>query len=281
MSSEVRTLVLAEPFTGINPKLSDTTLTEEERSTLCRTVLQQSLEIPYKLEVFQGELLYEVTRNKYWSGWEYEPSGEGSGFKRNYESFEEYVEGELGFKRRKAYDLIDIYRTFVVDLALSPSKLANISWSKARLVTKIVDAENADEILKKIEGMTVREVKEMAKDMRDDPLGSPTSSSIEETLVRVIFQLAPAQAENLTHALSVAQTISGSEKPSHNMDLICTDFLASSSTGGIEGALDKLETVKSSVERAFGVKLEIKEMDEERFARIEALDTPAEVAEVV
>jgi hypothetical protein len=273
--SEDAKLVLHEPFTGINPKLGDTEMSLDERSNLCRTVLQQSLEIPYKLEVFQGELLYEVTQGKYWKEWEFD----NDGFTRHYESFEEYVEQELGFKRRKAYDLIDIYRTFVVDLALPPAKLGNISWSKARLVTKIVDKDNADEILDKIEDMTVREVKEMAKDLRDDPLSSSTSSSVEESLVRVTFQLAPAQAENLHNAIAIAQTISGSEKPSHNMDLICTDFLASASTGGIEGALAKLETVKSSVERAFGVKLEIKEMDEERFARIESGETV--VAEVI
>jgi len=65
--------------------------------------------------------------------------------------------------------------------------------------------------------------------------------------------------------------ISGSEKPSHNIDLICTDFLSSTDAIGVEGALIKLDVAKQSLERAFGVKLEIKEMDEERFAKIESV----------
>ena len=104
-------LVLHEPFSGISPAMDDS-LSTAERSIMCRDILKQTLEIPYKLEVFQGELLHEVTKNKYWRDWDYVDVE--SSMSRSYESFDEYVEGELGFKRRKAYDLIDIYKTFVL-----------------------------------------------------------------------------------------------------------------------------------------------------------------------
>lgn len=262
-------IVLHGPFSGIAPKIDVAVSDPVERGVMLRDVLQRTLEIPYQLEVFQGELLYEVTRNKFWREWEFD-SKDGSGFVRRYESFEEYVENELGFKRRKAYDLIDIYKTFIVDLKLDSDRLKDISWSKARLVTKVVDESNVEEMLTKIEPMSVRDVKEMVRGMKEeDPTLSSTLS--EDALVRVVFQLAPAQAENLHHAIETAMKISGSEKPSHNIDLICTDFLSSTDAIGVEGALIKLDVAKQSLERAFGVKLEIKEMDEERFAKIESV----------
>ena len=260
-------IVLHGPFQGIAPAM-DVEMSDADRSEMLRNVLQNTLEIPYQLEVFQGELLYEVTRNKYWREWNVTEDG----ISRKYESFEEYVEQELGFKRRKAYDLIDIYRTFIVDLKLPVDKLKEISWSKARLVTKIVNDENVEDVLKEIEPMTVREVKTMVKEKRkDDPTLKSTTYSDDEDFVRIQLMLAPAQAENLHHALETASKISGSEKPSNNIDLICTDFLSSTAATGVEGALIKLDAAKSALERAFGVKLEIKEMDEERFAKIEAV----------
>lgn len=257
-------LVLHEPFTGVAPDL-DTKLSPVERADMCRDVLKKTLEIPYKLEVLQGELLYEVTQNKYWRVWN---KTFADGTSRPYESFDEYVEKELGFRRRKAYDLIDIYKTFIVELGISSEQLKSISWSKARLVTKVVDSHNADEVLKKIENMTVLEIRGMVSVMKETGTSAIKTPTEMDSLVRVTFQLAPEQAENLAHALEVASTISGSEKPSHNMDLICTDFLSSSFVGGIEGSLAKLDAIKSSVERAFGVRLEVKEMDTSRFERL-------------
>ena len=256
------------PFSGIAPEL-DLVTEPADRGGMLRDVLKKTLEIPYQLEVFQGELLYEVTRNKHWRDWFVESD---SAIKMKYASFEEYVETELGFKRRKAYDLIDIYRTFIVDLELPIDKLKEISWSKARLVTKIVDKDNVEAILEEIEPMTVREVKSMVAEIKaDDPTLKTTTYSDEDDFVRVLLMLAPLQAENLHHALETASKISGSEKPSNNIDLICTDFLSSTAATGVEGALIKLDAAKSAIERAFGVKLEIKEMDEERFEKIESM----------
>ena len=265
-------IVLHGPFSGIAPDLD--TADAGERSGMLRDVLKRTLEIPYQLEVFQGELLYEVTRHKHWRDWEVADAEFEE--KRRYNSFEEYVETELGFKRRKAYDLIDIYRTFIVDLELPVDRLKQISWSKARLVTKVVNNDNVEDVLKEIEDMTVREVKSMvAKKRADDPTMRGTTYSDEEDFVRITLMLAPAQAENLHHALETASKISGSEKPSNNIDLICTDFLSSTAATGVEGALIKLDSAKTAIERAFGVKLEIKDMDEERFEKIEAVTSEA------
>jgi hypothetical protein len=53
-----------------------------------------------------------------------------------------------------------------------------------------------------------------------------------ETLRRRVFGLYPAQDENVTAALARAQQLSKSEKVGHNLDMICTDFLATNDFRG-------------------------------------------------
>ena len=69
-----------------------------------------------------GKELYEMKENE-----EYEALG--------YETFESYLAmPELSFKRRTAYYLIEIYRTFVLELGYGIEKLGEAEWSKLALI---------------------------------------------------------------------------------------------------------------------------------------------------
>jgi hypothetical protein len=262
MSETESDLVLRAPFAGLSPEIVDTSaLGEVEKVAVIRDVLLKSVDMPYRLEVFQGELLYKVKQDNLFKQFE---KDDGTTFS----TFDEYVADELGFGRRKAYDLIDIYRTFVVDLSLPPAKLDKISWAKARLVTKHVNKDNADSVLEKIEDMTVNQVKEFVDEMKAES-APPAVVEPDEVFIKITLQLAPDQAENVQAALEAAQRISGSEKVGNNIDLICTSFLANPSEEGLEGTFHKLDQIKSAVEKQFGVKLEVTEMDETRVAAIE------------
>lgn len=243
-----------------------------QRTQAVRDVLKQSMQIDDKLNLVQGELLYEASKNGYWKAWTYEDSDSGE-FK-NFETFEEYCEVELDMKRRKAFYLISIYQKFVVELGLPAEVLRELEWSKAKELTTIITDENWKGMLDKTKAMSVRKVKEMVDEMKGAskaPTAPATGTRAEaepsSAMVSRTFRLHPEQAANVDNALKLAGSMTASEKDGHNLDLICSDFLSGSTESGLDGALTKLEIGIGNIERAFGVKLTVASVDASKLAK--------------
>jgi hypothetical protein len=239
----------------------------EQRRDAVRTVLVGSTQADEKLALVQGELLYEARENGYWKDWTFTDE---EGEDRSFGSFEEFCLNEMGMKKRKAYYLIEIYQKFVVDLDLPKDVLKDLQWSKAKALCKVIDEDNWSDLLDKIGSMSLRQVEEMVKAMKSGE-GASGSRSIadkepSEEMVRINFKLHPDQAENVRAALDVAESMVGSDKkPSHALDLICSDFMAGVAGTGLEGSLTKLDAIVKNIERAFGVELDVKGVDEDRY----------------
>lgn len=255
---------------GISPISPD--LPIEQRRDAIRQSLKEVGAAGEKLGLVEGELLFEVSKNGYWKDYEFTDE---KGEKRKFASFEEYTQTELGMNRRKAFYLIDIYETYVVKLSLPKEVLGDLEWTKARELTKVITAENWSELLDKAKGMTVVQIQEMVKGMKsgtgtaaDD--GTAPSADAGDEMVKVAFKLAPAQHENVMAALALAESMTKSDKKGHNLDLICSDFVASAAGMGAEGALTKLDLLIKNIERTFGVKLTLSEVDPEKFKDLEA-----------
>jgi len=229
------------------PKLRDD-MSLDQRKEAVRDASKKIVFVDDKLQIAQGELLWEIKENNYWKTWEY---AEDHPFK----TFDDYVDRELAMGRRKAYYLVGIYSKLVVDLGLPLEVLRGLEWSRAKELVPVINEDNWQELLKKIEGMSVSAIKDMVKDMRDDP-DTPT-------MVKKVFNFHPDQACTVQAALEAANEISPSESPAVHMDMICVEFLANNLTSGLSGALVKISDVIDMMERAYGVKLEIKEMSEE------------------
>lgn len=249
------------------PVLRDDML-PEQRQEVIRDTLVNSLDVPDRLGVMQGELLYEVSKNGYWKEWTYED--DLSGEIKKYDSFEDYTERELEMKGRKAAYLISIYEKFVVQLGIPQETLRGLQWSKAKELVPVIDEDNWNDLLSKLPHMTMKEVKAMVKKLKGVTSGHRESSSEpDEKMLRKSFSLTAEQAENLESALKVASALTASDKDGNNIDLICTDFIAGAAgTGGLEGVLDKIDVIKASLERAFGVTIKIEEIDAERFEKL-------------
>jgi len=157
----------------------------------------------------------------------------------------------------------------VVELDLPTEVLRDLEWSKAAELTKVINAENADELLSKIGSMSVKEVKDLVRAMQGK---TPTTASVskekDDDKVNITFKCSPEQAENVKAALELAESMTGSEVPANNIDLICTDFIAGAAGGGLQGAFSRLDVAVQSLERAFGVKLEVKDHDKERYEKL-------------
>ena len=254
----------------------DAALPAEHRPAAIRSTLKQTMEVEDRVPLMQGELLYEVMKNSYWKEWTV--TDDVTKEERPYATFEEYAETELGMKRRKAFYLMSIYEKFVVELDLPADLLKDLEWSKCIQLRPIITAENASDLLDKISTMSARQVQQFVKDHVGAGSGGTaglTEGGAEPT-TKVSFRFVPEQLENVTNALKIAETMVDSDKTSNQLDLICCEFVASSVGMGAEGALAKLDVVVKTIERAFGVELEVKSIDDDRYK--ELAETDAEVA---
>lgn len=219
-------------------------LTEKERQDWVRDYSKKASLAGDRLGLYFGEILYEVKKKEYWKVWKFN-------------SFDEYVEKEINICRRKSYYLIQIYEKFVIELECPLDSLLHIPWNKAKELVSVITKENADELLKDLDKKTFDEVKKMKKKLSG-------SKSKDTSFKRMSFSLTDDQFDNVEQALDIAGQMSGSDKTGHLLDMICADFLSSRIAEqelGAKSLLNDINVHIDNLERVFGVKVEVKELD--------------------
>jgi len=196
-----------------------------------------------RLSLVQGELLHEISEKKLFHEW-------------GYGTFDEYIEGELHYKRRKAYYLIKIYDKYVQELALPTEQLREITenWSKAKELLPIITKENHEKVLEDVVDMSVAETAKYVK-LKKGPIKT------EGEFSRLSFTVSKEQNENIERAMCLAAKIAGSEKAGHILDLMSSDFIS----GNIEECPEDLryewlERMVLNIEHTFGCEVEIKDL---------------------
>lgn len=179
-----------------------------------------------------AELLYKV----YTTPVDGDPERIGVYKEWGYESFGEYAEKELGISSRKAYYLNKIWYTIEVELELDDDlkrRFTAIGWSKAREIVRVMNNANAEKWISLAEDLNFTELDAAIKKYVDESGGSYQEArenvEVEPVPTKVNFErfaLVDEQHENVKQALEAASKLSGSDVKSHNLDLICTDFLA-------------------------------------------------------
>ena len=189
-----------------------------------RLSLQELSDRMTRDHIEMGCLLWEVDRNEYLREW-------------GYDSFIEYVEGELDFKRRKAEYLRRLYDRFVVELGIDKQRLLDIKWTKASLIEPVVDENNVDQWLSRAVNTPYAQLAREVKAVRvgagkDSPGMQPTSDGLNmaggfEGGVEVRkYALYPKQLGNVNRAFELASGTAKSDKPGHLLDMICLEYLA-------------------------------------------------------
>jgi hypothetical protein len=170
-----------------------------------------------------------------------------------YKTFAEYAEEELGLKRRKAEYLRNIGAKLNQDLAGldkdMKDKLVGLGWTKVRLLTSVLNLKNVPDWVELAERASYPELAEAVKKYRDKKLAAKVKKEEEsekgaeddtteeaedeeeelpetENLKWEHFMLYEPQHGTVTAALNRAKELSGSDKKGHNLEMICTDFLA-------------------------------------------------------
>lgn len=199
-----------------------------------------------------------------------------------YQSYADYAERELGLHRKKAERLRRIW--FVLEIQckdLDPQvkqRVVNLGFAKVRELVKVLSPRNAENLVSQAETMNYKQLEVVVADegrrqgLAEAVLGGgddgpgPLPEESENTLphpddtqatielpTSENFQLFPKQLLNVRLALQRAAELSNSNKKGHQLDLICTDFLATNDV--MAGDSDKRLRYVAKIERTVGLKL--------------------------
>ena len=166
-----------------------------------------------------------------------------------YVDFASYVERRHGFKRRKAYYLVQIYSA-VADLGLGWDELKPIGWTKLKELAPVLKDGNPAEWLARAAapGMTVAKLRELVLACREEPAAPFEEGSPERTTPRT-FALDDEQMRVLAHALAKAKADAGTDLESVALAHMARNYLGPSgkvverhlTAIGLIGALSLLE----------------------------------------
>lgn len=155
-----------------------------------------------------------------------------------YKTFSEYAEKELGLHHRKAERLRSIWYKLEIELSglsdITRERIVRIGWTKVRELIRVLTVKNADDWVEQGEKLSYPELYEAIRLYQEQKAQknavSPEDEDIPVPAVDHLsfehFALYEAQAGTVRTALKEAEKVSGSDKKSHNLDLICSEFLA-------------------------------------------------------
>tara|TARA_B100001094_G_scaffold188376_1_gene182573 strand:- start:1155 stop:1940 length:786 start_codon:yes stop_codon:yes gene_type:complete len=190
--------------------------------------------------------LHDVYAQSYYQSW-------------GFESFQDWIETDLDFQYRRARYLVSIQDWFGKMKPSVQAWVSELGWTKAKELVGIVTDENAASWKRRLAGKSFKEIDSLIKShkqkIKDDAAsvdGGPSADApaVEgEKAKKVSFMLFDVQKANVDMAIESAKAAANTTKPGHALDLICTEFLAS--TNGVSN----LSSYLQKVEEATGLRL--------------------------
>jgi hypothetical protein len=180
-------------------------------------------------------------------------------------SFDEYCEREMGFRQRKGYHLLSIYKQCISG-PIPKEEFEKIGWSKASILAPLISSgviteENVHRWVEKANEKTYDELRSMTKlakakseeKAKDDAAKGVEGSAarVPEEIHIVRIPLYKDQFENYQTAMKKAEIITGSDKTAWLMDCICMHFNSEACTT----KTDSLEILCRRLEQVFSVKI--------------------------
>lgn len=151
---------------------------------------------------------------------------------RGVKGFERYCIAELGLQYRKARYLINIYVDFR-NAGLGANDLVRIGWTKGRHLIKVLNSDNAQEMIELAENNTVEslidEIKVMEERLSPDKTTTSSSTTKEkgETVKKISFKFHYFQdeADYIAQSLDQVMVDKGVETEAEALYAIITDYM--------------------------------------------------------
>jgi hypothetical protein len=178
-----------------------------ERAGVVRTLLVQLKHEVNARGLEMGSLLLEAKRQGYVKRW-------------GFASLKEFMGRELGIAERTGHYLMEVYKTFIEDLGVSPGDLEEIGWTKAAKLLPVVTDANCARWLTYCRTHTVKEVDvAVHAELGDEDKEQKGMKSAWTVL------LTPAQADLVNQAVEAARLEAGSEETGQALEFIAVEFL--------------------------------------------------------
>lgn len=148
------------------------------------------------------------------------------------EAFNDFCQGEFGFKASKGRNLARIYQTFSSLPDFDPASLSDIGWSIASKLEKYVTADNVDDVLEtaRSEDVTQRTVDAVMKEKfvsadGTSASGRATSRGGDKISVRTLsFRLSEDSGDTVDIALQQCMKQNGIESAELALERICLEW---------------------------------------------------------
>ena len=148
------------------------------------------------------------------------------GWMGEYDDFGAMVEGEFGFKNRKALYLISIYHA-IVSCGASWDEVKVIGWSKLGILATSLTPDNYKEWFAKVVDVNFATTRELVQQKDGDTGAPPADATAESTPKKTLkFVVHEDQIENIQAALKKAKIAGNTEFDGPALDWICIDYLA-------------------------------------------------------
>lgn len=148
---------------------------------------------------------------------------------KGFETFKSFVEATYGMKYRKAMYFIEIYNCLVA-AEIPWGKVSHLGWTKLLEIIKYLTADNVDEWLAMIDGLTVDQIRELVL-QKTKGTSSPGAGTENPTDVKKItsmtFKLHEDQKATVREALDKCKHETGTEFDNVALEAICLDYLGS------------------------------------------------------
>jgi hypothetical protein len=191
-----------------------------------------------------GEVLALIRETGDWQRW------------GDYGSFFNWVRSDFGFRRRKAEQVIAIYRKFgTPGLGYTAGQLDVGHWTKLRSLVSIVDEENVSAWLACARMKTAQQVAESVRRARASGSTLPIADDAHEDVSVMQFRVFRSQRSNIEAALARAHAITGDAarpmKTGNLLDLMASECNVSWAGPECGHVAQRLEWYVANLRRIF------------------------------
>lgn len=175
-----------------------------------------------------SEVMYTVREKEYFREW-------------GHASFKDYADAELSMDGNKANALATIWDK-MKSLNLKKEALERIGWTKARLLVRVADEENFEELVDAAETMTQTQFRERVVELS----GGKSSRGRKQQGFTLKFDLGSSEGRIVQEALERAAKLFETKDTAIAFSSMCGQWLAES------GQLDKTETSAKDICKVLG-----------------------------
>lgn len=264
----------------------DASLTGEAREDAVRQLLKATSTAGTKIELVQGEGLYECFKNGYWKHWEDDDGNK-------YTSFEKYVQEELGVKPKTASNRRNMYEALVVRAKLTAADLQDVNLSFVPFIAQYITEQTAPALLDAMKKLKFRDMPGFAENLKSSPsvedavtasitaqaarlsgktasdgtvdtsaaapAAAPANSAKEasEGVKTLTMKMPAEQYKVVIEAIAAAKAATATDSDNQALENICLSFMSSCPPTTMSDA-DKLATVTTlclSIESVYGIQI--------------------------